>query len=513
MGDWNFLGGILEDVIHSTMIGKIWLTTLFVFRMLVLGVAAENVWNDEQSGFICIEQPGCRNIRYDQAFPISLIRYVLQVIFVSSPSLVYMGHVLYLRVLEKEGQMEKVQLRGELEGVEFEMSGDWRRLKQELCQLEQRKLNKAPLRGNLLCTYVIHIFARSVVEVGFMIREYLLYGFHLEPLFKCHDYPCPNIIDCFVSRSTEKTIFLLFMQFIAIISLFLNALEIFHLGFKKIKRWLWGQYKLKDEYNEFYSNRSKRNLATYQSTSANSLKQLSSAPGYNLIVEKQTHTMVYRLNSFGFQADPNNQDRYDEKCILDEQGTGPSNEMCILHTTCSHVQCISSSSNENTHKIPGKGINGKNLRKKREIDGTDHNRNQYPTGHYIIPGGAIDLDNHMGQSPQTAFPLPANCIREPRWLPATWSPSTEDENWVSPLSPPKGNLKGQFTEDTIRTLSSLQGEFQPLDIPDTPNSLGELSLGSELTRTCNDPTACPPNQLVLLTNNLISRQAPADLQI
>ena len=173
MGDWNFLGGILEEVhIHSTVIGKMWLTILFIFRMLVLGVAAEDVWNVEQSGFICnTEQPGCRNVCYDRAFPISLIRYwVLQVIFVSSPSLVYMGHALYrLRVLEKQRQMKKEQLRGELEEAELETPGDRRRLEEELCQLEQRKVNKVPLRGTLLCTYVIHIFTRSVVEVGFMI--------------------------------------------------------------------------------------------------------------------------------------------------------------------------------------------------------------------------------------------------------------------------------------------------------------------------------------------------------
>lgn len=98
MGDWSFLGGILEEVhIHSTTIGKVWLTILFIFRMLVLGVAAEDVWNDEQAEFICnTQQPGCRNVCYDHAFPISLIRYwVLQVIFVSSPSLAYMGHALY----------------------------------------------------------------------------------------------------------------------------------------------------------------------------------------------------------------------------------------------------------------------------------------------------------------------------------------------------------------------------------------------------------------------------------
>ena len=84
---------------------------------------------------------------------------------------------------------------------------------------------------------------------------------------------------------------------------------------------------------------------------------------------------------------------------MDEQETVPSKEMCTLRTTCSHVQCISSSSNESTHKIPGKGINGNQLREKRETDGTDSKRNQYPTGHCIIPGVAVDLDNHVGQSP------------------------------------------------------------------------------------------------------------------
>ncbi|XP_012872219.1 PREDICTED: gap junction alpha-9 protein [Dipodomys ordii] len=63
MGDWNLLEGVLEEVhIHSTMIGKIWLTILFIFRMLVLGIAAEDVWNDEQSDFICnTEQPDLGN--------------------------------------------------------------------------------------------------------------------------------------------------------------------------------------------------------------------------------------------------------------------------------------------------------------------------------------------------------------------------------------------------------------------------------------------------------------------
>uniref|UniRef100_A0A673BP67 Gap junction protein n=1 Tax=Sphaeramia orbicularis TaxID=375764 RepID=A0A673BP67_9TELE len=250
MGDWNLLGSILEEVhIHSTIVGKIWLTILFIFRMLVLGVAAEDVWDDEQSEFVCnTEQPGCKNVCYDQAFPISLIRYwVLQIIFVSSPSLVYMGHALYrLRTLEKERHRKKACLKAELEGID-PVQEDHKRIERELRKLdEQKKVRKAPLRGSLLRTYVFHILTRSVVEVGFIIGQCALYGIGLSPLYKCERLPCPNSVDCFVSRPTEKNIFMVFMLVIAGVSLFLNLLEIFHLGVKKIKQTLFG-YKYGDD--------------------------------------------------------------------------------------------------------------------------------------------------------------------------------------------------------------------------------------------------------------------------
>lgn len=251
MGDWNLLGSILEEVhIHSTIVGKIWLTILFIFRMLVLGVAAEDVWVDEQSEFICnTEQPGCKNVCYDQAFPISLIRFwVLQIIFVSSPSLVYMGHALYrLRALEKERHKKKIQLRAELEETEFLLE-EHKRLERELRKLEEhKKIKKAPLRGSLLRTYIIHILTRSVLEVGFIVGQYILYGIGLDPLFKCDRVPCPNTVDCYVSRPTEKTVFMVFMIVIAGVSLFLNFLEISHLGTKKIKQALSGLQFTEDD--------------------------------------------------------------------------------------------------------------------------------------------------------------------------------------------------------------------------------------------------------------------------
>nr|XP_020496932.1 gap junction alpha-10 protein-like [Labrus bergylta] len=263
MGDWNLLGSILEEVhIHSTIVGKIWLTILFIFRMLILGAAAEDVWDDEQSEFICnTDQPGCKAVCYDRAFPISLIRFwVLQVIFVSAPSLVYMGHALYcIRTLEKERHRKRALLKDEMDDSEMAVD-EHKRLERELRRLdEQRKVKKAPLRGSLLRTYIIHILTRSAVEVAFILGQFILYGIQLEPLYKCERLPCPNSVDCYISRPTEKTIFMVFMIIIAGVSLFLNILEISHLGIRKIKQTLYGERYTEDD-SLIYKNKRKTSL-------------------------------------------------------------------------------------------------------------------------------------------------------------------------------------------------------------------------------------------------------------
>ncbi|KAF7202248.1 gap junction protein alpha 10 a [Nothobranchius furzeri] len=263
MGDWNLLGSILEEVhIHSTIVGKIWLTILFIFRMLILGAAAEDVWDDEQSEFVCnTDQPGCKAVCYDQAFPISLIRFwVLQVIFVSAPSLIYMGHALYcIRTLEKERHRRRIQLKEELDEVELALE-EHKHIERELRRLEeQRKVKKAPLRGPLLRTYIIHILTRSMVEVCFILGQCILYGVHLEPLYKCERLPCPNSVDCYISRPTEKTIFMVFMIVIAGVSLFLNILEIIHLGVRKIKQTLYGDRYTEDD-SLIYKSKKKSSL-------------------------------------------------------------------------------------------------------------------------------------------------------------------------------------------------------------------------------------------------------------
>ncbi|KAL0164972.1 hypothetical protein M9458_040725, partial [Cirrhinus mrigala] len=112
MGDWGFLSALLDKVqSHSTVIGKIWMSVLFIFRILVLGAGAESVWGDERSNLVCnTNTPGCENVCYDWKFPISHIRFwAMQIIFISTPTLVYLGHVVH--VIHQENKLREEQKR------------------------------------------------------------------------------------------------------------------------------------------------------------------------------------------------------------------------------------------------------------------------------------------------------------------------------------------------------------------------------------------------------------------
>ncbi|MBN3320584.1 CXA4 protein, partial [Atractosteus spatula] len=237
--DWSFLEHFLEEgQQHSTAVGKVWLTVLFLFRVLVLGTAAESAWDDEQSDFVCnTKQPGCESVCYDKSFPISHFRYfVLQIIFVSAPTIFYFGYVA-LRSRRDKKRGRQGEEGGGAERVEEEKIGGKERLVQE----------SPSLRGTLLWAYAISTLVKLVTEVGFSLGLWYLYGFTISARYVCERSPCPHKVDCFVSRPTEKTIFTIYMQVVSAVSVLLNVLELLHLLRKGIVLRLEEMYRLKDE--------------------------------------------------------------------------------------------------------------------------------------------------------------------------------------------------------------------------------------------------------------------------
>ncbi|XP_053545434.1 gap junction alpha-2 protein-like [Bombina bombina] len=222
MAEWDLLRVLLDEVQdYSTLTGKVWMTVLFVFRISVLSLAGESVWGDEQSDFVCnTEQPGCTNVCYDKAFPISHVRYwVLQFLIVSTPTLLYLGHVIYLtRRREKQNALMVAQQSS--------------KEKEEENPQRKEPIRLVKIQGVLWYTYTASVICKTIFETGFIVGQWYLYGFMMPAVFVCQRKPCPHKVDCFVSRPMEKTIFILFMLIMSLISLLLNLLELMHLFVK-----------------------------------------------------------------------------------------------------------------------------------------------------------------------------------------------------------------------------------------------------------------------------------------
>ncbi|XP_077409496.1 gap junction Cx32.2 protein-like [Vanacampus margaritifer] len=225
MSDWSYLSKLLHKVqSHSTVVGKIWMSVLFVFRIFVLGAAADNVWADELSEFYCdSKEPGCKNSCYNWMFPMSYVHYwVLQITFVSTPTLVYLGHAVFIIHKEKKMiELEQSKIKGN--AVKTPKYTDER--------------GKVKIKGILFCTYMTQLVFKVILEVGFTIGQFYVFGpLKVVAHFHCKNSP-PCAMEsgsrCYISRPTEKTIFIYFMLAVSGISVLLNIIEIAYLLCKK----------------------------------------------------------------------------------------------------------------------------------------------------------------------------------------------------------------------------------------------------------------------------------------
>uniref|UniRef100_A0A4W5R5B7 Gap junction protein n=1 Tax=Hucho hucho TaxID=62062 RepID=A0A4W5R5B7_9TELE len=270
---WSFLTRLLEEIHnHSTFVGKLWLTVLVVFRIVLTAVGGESIYYDEQSKFVCNSgQPGCENVCYDAFAPLSHVRFwVFQIILVAMPSLMYMGYAInkIARLDEDKGGGGLANETGggdgggythrrprkicfgarQHRGIEEDQDQDQEddpmiyevpepeppRRVDPLAPRPKPKVRhdgRRRIQGDgLMRIYVLQLVTRTALEAGFLAGQYLLYGFRVIPVFVCSFEPCPHSVDCFVSRPTEKTIFLRIMYGVTVLCLTLNVWEMLHLG-------------------------------------------------------------------------------------------------------------------------------------------------------------------------------------------------------------------------------------------------------------------------------------------
>ncbi|KAK7877387.1 hypothetical protein WMY93_031903 [Mugilogobius chulae] len=257
---WSYLTRLLDEISnHSTFVGKIWFMVLIIFRIVLTAVGGETIYYDEQGKFVCNTlQPGCENVCYDAFAPLSHVRFwIFQVIMITTPTIMYLGYAMhkiarmddseYKIIRNRKSKRMPIVSRGAVwDYEEAEDNGEEDPMIAE--EIEPEKLKKPEkgsekkhdgrrriLRDGLMKVYVCQLLWRLAFEVAFMFGQYTLYGFEVIPLYKCSRKPCPHVVDCFVSRPTEKTIFLYIMYVVSLLCLLLTLLEIFHLGIGGIR--------------------------------------------------------------------------------------------------------------------------------------------------------------------------------------------------------------------------------------------------------------------------------------
>uniref|UniRef100_UPI00398F1C28 gap junction gamma-2 protein n=1 Tax=Pristiophorus japonicus TaxID=55135 RepID=UPI00398F1C28 len=295
---WAFLTRLLEEIHnHSTFVGKVWLTVLIIFRIVLTAVGGESIYSDEQSKFVCnTKQPGCENVCYDAFAPLSHVRFwVFQIIMISTPSVMYLGYAIHKIARSTEEEKNKFFKKKKPPTVRWQVHRNSEQTEDEdeeepmiyeETDSEKKEANshqkhdgrRRILQEGLMKMYVFQLIFRALFEIGFLLGQYFLYGFEVDPSYVCTRNPCPHTVDCFVSRPTEKTVFLIIMYVVSCLCLILNICEMFHLGFGTIRDIIRNKRRNQSNIRPFPYHYP-RNIP-------------ASPPGYNLVIKSDKSTKV-----------------------------------------------------------------------------------------------------------------------------------------------------------------------------------------------------------------------------
>ncbi|XP_046923144.1 gap junction delta-4 protein [Lynx rufus] len=199
---------------NMTIVGKVWLIFMILLRMVVIILAGSPVYQDEQERFVCNTlQPGCANVCYDIFSPVSQLRFwLIQSVSVLLPSAVFSVYVLHRgAVLAARGLCGPDGGPGGPDPADLS-PGD-----------RERRLLTVP---DFSSGYIVHLFLRMLTEAAFGASHYLLFGFLVPKRFSCTHSPCTSVVDCYISRPTEKSIMMLFMWAVSALSLVLSVADL-----------------------------------------------------------------------------------------------------------------------------------------------------------------------------------------------------------------------------------------------------------------------------------------------
>ncbi|XP_067907964.1 gap junction delta-2 protein [Heterodontus francisci] len=223
---------------------------MVLFRLFVIIGVGYPLYQDEQTKFTCdTMQPGCSNVCYDAFFPISHCRFwFVQAMALCLPLAIFIMYVAH-RVPMQNAKESSLQCPQNL--AETRKSCETN-LHLEDSHGETKAVNE-DLRIRILnfCeAYVLQLLLRTLLEAGFGVGQYYLFGFFVPNKFVCSSSPCANRVTCYPSRPTEKTLLVNFMFGITAFSFLLNFVDLIYVIKHAVKQSKKNKLLMKNFYQE-----------------------------------------------------------------------------------------------------------------------------------------------------------------------------------------------------------------------------------------------------------------------
>ncbi|XP_038611871.1 gap junction delta-4 protein [Tachyglossus aculeatus] len=193
---------------------------MILLRMVVLVLAGYPIYQDEQERFVCNTlQPGCSNVCYDIFSPVSHLRFwLIQNVSVLLPYVVFSVYVLHRGVTHiRTGPSPPDSCKG----------GD--AVMDPSAPTSPRSHCLTPGSVDIpdfSSAYTLQLILRTLLEAAFGPGQYYLFGFLVPKQFSCYRLPCTSVVDCYISRPTEKSILVLFMWGVSGLSFLLSVVDL-----------------------------------------------------------------------------------------------------------------------------------------------------------------------------------------------------------------------------------------------------------------------------------------------
>ncbi|XP_034258032.1 gap junction delta-4 protein-like [Pantherophis guttatus] len=226
---WNAFGFFFIVLNYNvTIVGKIWLSYMALMRLMVILFGAYPVYDDELTALVCnTEESGCSSMCYDAIITISQVRFwFFEFVSVLIPIAVFVMCILHSVVK----QVVKIYSYPCTYCKQTKISTIFRGAETIFNDAEKSRISCAAHElaiPDFSRGYAIQLFVRLMIEVGFRISSYCLFGFFVEKFYNCIEEPCPGKITCYIPRSSEKSAMIILLWIVSGFSLTLGLVDLF----------------------------------------------------------------------------------------------------------------------------------------------------------------------------------------------------------------------------------------------------------------------------------------------